>query len=192
MISKILTPVTLDRTKSRITQVDFLLVLLCLSVGWSEIPPNQSSSTDPTPVNPASAAFDPRYEIPGDSLTLQPDKQTSRKAYFGDLHVHTAYYLDASAYGTLATLGDAYRYARGEKIRHSGGFDVQLRQPLNFYAVTDHAIFRGTLNAISNGSSKLASYEPYLKLNDINAPETMSLDSLDLRSTVMRGHKVQY
>ena len=48
-------------------------------------------------------------------MTLQPDKQTSRKAYFGDLHVHTAYYLDASAYGTLATLGDAYRYARGEK-----------------------------------------------------------------------------
>ena len=69
---------------------------------------------------------------------------------------------------------------------------MQLRQPLNFYAVTDHAMFRGTLNAISNGSSKLASYEPYLKLNDINAPETMSLDSLDLRSTVMRGHKVQY
>ena len=150
-----------------------------------EVPLNQSSSTDPTPVNPASAAFDLCYEIPGDSLTLQPDKQTSRKAYFGDLHVHTAYSLDAFAYGTIATPGDAYRYAKGEKIRHPGGFDVQLRQPLDFYAVTDHAMFLGTLNAISDGSSELASYEPYLKLNGINTSENMSLKSLDRRSTIM-------
>ena len=190
MISKILSPVTFDKTNPRIKRVDFLSVLLCLSLGCSGAPPNQPSSTDPTPVNPVSAAFDPRNEIPGDSLTLQPDKQTSREAGLGGLHVHTAYSLDAFAYGTLATPGDAYRYTKVEKIRHPGGFDVQLRQPLNFYAVTDHAMFRGTLNAISNGSSKLASYEPYLKLNDINAPETMSLDSLDLRSTVMLGHKV--
>ena len=133
MISKVLSSVTLDKTKSRITRVDFLLVLLCLSVGCFEAPPNQSSSTDPTPINPASAAFDPRYEIPGDSLTHQPDKQTSRMAYFGDLHIHTAYSLDAFAYGTLATPDDAYRYAKGEKIRHPGGFDVQLRQPCLLY-----------------------------------------------------------
>lgn len=107
MISKILSPVTFDNTNPRITRVDFLLVLLCLSLGCSEVPPNQTSSTDPTPVNPESVTFDPRYEIPGDSLALQPDKRTSRKAYFGDLHVHTSHSLDAFAHGTLATPGDA-------------------------------------------------------------------------------------
>ena len=185
MISKKLSPLTLDKPTSRIMRVHFLLVLLFLSLSCSEAPPNQSSATDPTPINPASAAFDPRYEIPGNSLTLQPDKQTSRTAFFGDLHVHTAYSLDAFAYGTLATPGDAYRYAKGEKIRHPGGFDVQLREPLDFYAVTDHAMFLGTLNAISDGSSELASYEPYSELNDLNVPANMGHDSLDLRSTVM-------
>ena len=107
MISKILSPVTFDKTNPRIKRVDFLSVLLCLSLGCSEAPPNQPLSTDPTTVNPVSAAFDPRNEIPGDSLTLQPDKQTSREAGFGGLHVHTAHSLDAFAYGTLAIPGDA-------------------------------------------------------------------------------------
>ena len=116
MISKAYSPVTLGKkTKSRITRVGFLLALLCLSVSCSEAPPNQTSSTDPIPVNPASPAFDPRFDISDDSLTPQPGKQTSLKAYFGDLHVHTAYSLDALAYGTLATPSDAYRYAKGEK-----------------------------------------------------------------------------
>ena len=115
MISKILSPVTFDKTNPRIKRVDFLSVLLCLSLGCSEAPPNQPSSADPTTVNPVSAAFDPRNEIPGDSLTRRPDKQTSREAGFGGLHVHTAYSLDAFAYGTLATPGDAYRYTKVEK-----------------------------------------------------------------------------
>ena len=112
MISKAYSPVTLGKkTKSRITRVGFLLALLCLSVSCSEAPPNQTSSTDPIPVNLASPAVD----ISNGSLTLQPDKQTSLKAYFGDLHVHTAYSLNTLALGTLATLSDAYRYAKGEK-----------------------------------------------------------------------------
>jgi hypothetical protein len=59
---------------------------------------------------------------------------TDRNAYFGDLHVHTALSFDAAGFGTTATPADAYRYAQGEAILHPNGFEVQLAQPLDFYA----------------------------------------------------------
>ena len=163
----------------------FLVALLCLCFSCSETPSRHSSSTEPVPANPASMAFDPRYRISNEILTS--DNQASRQAYFGDLHVHSTYSFDAFAYGSLATPADAYRYAKGEKIRHPGGFDVQLRQPLDFYAVTDHALFLGAVNAISENSGELSTHEPYLRLKNLNAPENMTHDSLGLRSTVMPG-----
>ena len=41
-----------------------------------------------------------------------------RNAYFGDLHVHTEYSLDAYAYGTTSTPAEAYRFAQGEAIEN--------------------------------------------------------------------------
>ena len=40
----------------------------------------------------------------------------NKRAFFGDLHVHTALSWDASRYGTIATPADAYRFASGEEI----------------------------------------------------------------------------
>ena len=70
-----------------------------------------------------------------------------RYAYFGDLHVHTTYSMDAFNFGTLATPDDAYRYALGEAIKHPAGFEMQLDQPLDFYAVTDHGFYLGVVRA---------------------------------------------
>lgn len=73
-----------------------------------------------------------------------------RRPFFGDTHVHTALSFDAMAQGTRATPYDAYRFARGEAIgvqpyqpdgtplRH-----IQLRRPLDFAIVTDHAELLG-------------------------------------------------
>lgn len=58
---------------------------------------------------------------------------------FGDLHVHTAYSLDAYAFGTLATPRDAYAFARGQPLRLDNGQIISLDRPLDFAAVTDHA-----------------------------------------------------
>ncbi len=74
------------------------------------------------------------------------DYQPLRKALFGDLHIHTAFSQDASTQGTRSTPFDAYRFARGERLgvqpfTRDGQptRQMQLQQPLDFAAVTDHA-----------------------------------------------------
>ena len=96
-----------------------------------------------------------------------------RKAYFGDLHVHTTYSFDGYAFGTLATPYDAYRFAQGEAIANPAGFNMQLPRPMDFYAVTDHAMFLGLVKAAADTSSAFSKNkfsEPY---HDLNAPENM-------------------
>lgn len=59
--------------------------------------------------------------------------------YWGDLHVHTGYSLDAYGYGTVASPAEAYRFAKGEAISLPDGSSAKLPRPLDFTAVTDHA-----------------------------------------------------
>jgi len=75
-----------------------------------------------------------------------------RSPYFGDLHVHTAFSLDASTQGTRNLPADAYRFAVGEPLgiqpydsRGTPLRRLQLDRPLDFMAVTDHAELFGEL-----------------------------------------------
>ncbi len=105
----------------------------------------------------------------GDETTSDlPEVNATRNAYFGDLHVHTTYSFDAFAFGTLATPYDAYRYAKGEAIKHPAGFDLQLREPLDFYAVADHAEFLGVVPAAADPGTDIAKLEMYQPLHDMN------------------------
>ncbi len=94
--------------------------------------------------------------MPNDIFSALPEKNATRTAFFGDLHVHTTYSLDAFAVGTMATPYDAYRYASGDTIQHPAGFDMTLRVPLDFYAVTDHAMYMGMLFEGADPSTELA------------------------------------
>lgn len=108
------------------------------------------------------------------------DGLTERKAYFGDLHVHTTYSFDGYAFGTLATPYDAYRFAKGEAIANPAGFNMQLPRPLDFYAVTDHGMFLGLVKAAADTSTEFSKNpfsEPY---HDLNAPENMGSGILDV------------
>jgi hypothetical protein len=108
------------------------------------------------------------------------DTPTLRKAYFGDLHVHTANSFDAFTIGTLATPHDAYRYAKGEAISHPAGFDMQMSRPLDFYAVTDHAMFLGVVKAAADTTTEFSKNEIAKPLHDLNAPENMGAGLFDL------------
>jgi hypothetical protein len=72
-----------------------------------------------------------------------PAPNPLRNAYFGDLHVHTSYSLDAYIGGNRNDPRAAYRFGRGEPIILTGGVKSQLREPLDFMAVTDHDIWLG-------------------------------------------------
>ena len=88
-----------------------------------------------------------------------PEANPLRNAYFGDLHVHSRYSFDAFIFGTVATPDEAYRYARGEPLMHPSGFEMQLPDPLDFYAVTDHAMFLGMLPAMSDPTTEISKTE---------------------------------
>ncbi len=69
-----------------------------------------------------------------------------RQPFFGDLHVHTRYSLDASTQGTRTTPAQAYAFARGKRVGIQPWTDedtalrsLQLARPLDFAMVSDHA-----------------------------------------------------
>ena len=103
---------------------------------------------------------------------------TERNAYFGDLHVHTEYSFDAYSFGTTATPYDAYRFAQGEAIQHPSGYQIQLRTPLDFYAVTDHAMFLGLVKEAADTSTKFSEYAVAASVHDMNDPSNMGVDSV--------------
>ena len=123
-------------------------------------------------------AGDAVFEMQDEILALRQPPSSERVAFFGDLHVHTTYSFDAYAFGTLATPYDAYRYARGEAIQHPAGFEVQLRQPLDFYAVTDHAMFLGVAAAAGDTSTDFSKLDVAKPLNDLNTPDNRGFLSL--------------
>lgn len=107
-----------------------------------------------------------------------PVANPDRNAYFGDLHVHTEYSFDAYSFGTTATPYDAYRYAKGESIRHPSGYDIQLRTPLDFYAVTDHAMFLGLVKEAADTRSEFSKYEVSKSIHNMNDPDNLGISSI--------------
>lgn len=101
---------------------------------------------------PACYNDEPLQLAPGYSETRAPcaEHDPLRKAFFGDLHVHTSLSFDAWTYDVRATPADAYRFARGETIylppldaAGNPTLPVRLARPLDFAAVTDHVEYLG-------------------------------------------------
>lgn len=63
-----------------------------------------------------------------------------KRVLFGDLHVHTAFSVDAYAIGTRVDPADAFAFAKGQELLLSDRRTrTRLARPLDFAAVTDHA-----------------------------------------------------
>ena len=80
-----------------------------------------------------------------------------RDAYFGETHVHTSWSLDAFSLGnTLTTPADAYKYFKGEPIKHPLGFEVKIDTPLDWAGVTDHSEYVGVVNMANEPGSPIS------------------------------------
>jgi hypothetical protein len=141
---------------------------------------NTSETRGLAGVQTANVVLEPSLE----TIMLRPSANPERNAYYGDLHVHTEYSFDAFAFGSLATPRDAYRYAKGEAIPHPAGYEIQLRRPLDFYAVTDHAMFLGVAREAADTGSELSRLPISEELHDFNAPDNRGLPSLILRGRI--------
>jgi hypothetical protein len=88
------------------------------------------------------------------------DYNPERNVYWGDLHIHTSYSMDAYMFDTRLTPEDAYRFARGESrmlpplgADGKGTVPFQIGRPLDFAAVTDHADAMGGVRLCTDPKS---------------------------------------
>ena len=117
----------------------------------------------------------------------RPLPNPDKNAYFGDLHVHTSNSFDAYTFGTITSPSDAYRFAQGEAIPHPTGYEIQLKKPLDFYAVTDHAVFLGIIKEAADTSSEFSKYDFTKPVHNLNENVSNSIFSILKRSGLFRG-----
>jgi hypothetical protein len=77
------------------------------------------------------------------------------RPFFGDTHVHTAFSMDAGAFGARLQPKDAYRFGKGEEITASSGQQVKLSRPLDFIVVADHSDNMGFFPQLFAGNPKM-------------------------------------
>ena len=135
--------------RTRPCQGLILITGLMLLAGCAQKSQEPAAAKDATASAPAAASA-------GAAATTAPN--ALRNVYFGDLHLHTGYSMDAFAFRTTLTPDDAYRYAKGETVSYFG--KPQTRHtPLDFLAVTDHAEYLGVVRASVNPNGPFAKSE---------------------------------
>ena len=124
-------------------------------------------------------------------LVLASAEAQERNAYFGETHVHTGWSFDAYIFGnTKTTPADAYRYAKGEPIKHALGYDIKIDTPLDWMGVTDHSEYVGTMALANTPGSSIAALPIGQKLI-VKTPADIQRIYLWLGTTITDGKPVK-
>jgi hypothetical protein len=114
-----------------------------------------------------------------------------RRAFFGETHVHTSWSFDAYIFGNhLTGPADAYRYAKGETIKHPLGYDVKITTPLDWMGVTDHSEYAGVVR-LSNDPSSPISKLPIASKLAVHNPDDIQRIYLWLGTSMIEAEPIQ-
>jgi hypothetical protein len=119
------------------------LMILALAVGLS-VP-----TLAQMPGTPDAKVF------PQKSYSPYANRHYPTRPYFGETHLHTAFSMDAGAFGARLTPVDTYKFARGEQINSNTGQPVKLSRPLDFVVVSDHSDNMGFFPDLFAGKPEL-------------------------------------
>jgi hypothetical protein len=131
----------------------FLCLLILLSGCESQQQPSSSNAPGETPAA--------RIQ---ESVLREPPNPL-RNAYFGDLHLHTSYSMDAFVFNTRTTPEDSFRYAMGETVDYLGKPEKRIT-PLDFLAVTDHSEYLGVVRQTIDPNGPFANTDWYKMLTN--------------------------
>ena len=118
------------------------------------------------------------------NLKSKPAPNPNKNPYYGDLHVHTKYSFDAYVFGVTASPDDAYRYAKGDGIKHPLGYEMKLREPLDFYSVTDHGFYMGMIQAFADTSTDISQNDFAKPFHNLNRLDNLTVESAGQRSNI--------
>jgi hypothetical protein len=165
---------------SRFPRSPALVLAALLGAGCTIEAPKQAS---PLPETPAAEASAPAVGVTTQALCS--DYNLYKNVYWGDLHTHTSYSVDAYSFRTRNTPQDAHAFARGAPKQiaagdpNGAGPTVQLNagRLLDFNAVTDHSEWLPTsfgCGAATDGTP----YDPSSPYYDSSACQYYRSDNL--------------
>lgn len=113
----------------------------------------------------ATALYPAQVVTAAPSTAPEPAKQASAYAsptpsrlLWGEMHLHTKLSVDAAGNGNLFLgLDEAYRFAKGGSVTAANQDRVQLRRPLDFMVITDHAVNLAVIDRIRKNDPMILS-----------------------------------
>ncbi|MHA3978940.1 DUF3604 domain-containing protein [Halovulum sp. GXIMD14794] len=104
---------------------------------------------------PSAWGFEPAPEasslvkaFPGESYSPYAARGFADRPLWGDTHLHTSTSFDAGSFGNRLDAREAYRFAKGEEVEATTGFQARLSRPLDWLVVADHSDNMGLFDLI--------------------------------------------
>ena len=115
------------------------------------------------------------------------DRSYPTRPYFGDTHLHTAFSMDAGAFGARLSPKDAYVFAKGNQVTASSGQPAKLGRPLDFLVVSDHSDGMGFFPLLLSGAPEIMADPQGKKWHDMVTSGQGAAAAIDIIENFGRG-----